>query len=78
MSYDLPDLFYTVLHDLDVKKGFKIIELCVDNFPKDPDGIVIVILESMYDNCNNIKYKLILEVLMNYYLELVRKPVQSD
>lgn len=72
-SYDLPELFCSVLYNQDLKKGFYIIELCIKNFPRDSEGTTMIILESLYENSPSIKHKLILELLMNYYLELLRR-----
>jgi len=70
-SWELFDRFYQIVHNLDLGKGYYLVEICTRNFPRDPDSIPIIILQSIEEECREIKHKLFLQLLIEYYFHLI-------
>lgn len=66
-SYDLPQIFYSLIYNQDLKQGFYTVERAFNNFPKEPDSVVIIILETLKDELVGIKHKLMVKLLIDYY-----------
>lgn len=72
-SWDIPQAIYGILHKQDIKRGFRLVENCFYNYPKEEDGIIMIILQSIYDDLTNVQNKLIIKALMDYYLYLLKE-----
>ncbi len=77
-SWDMPQAIYGILHKQDIKRGFRLIELTFNNYPKEEDSIIMIILKSIQEEVSHIHNKLILETLMNYYLYLLKEHISLE
>lgn len=75
LSYELADIFYHYSLQFSLKKGFKLVDQCFDNFPKDEESITKIILINLQDSTIDFKEKLYFRTLIDYldnlYLEFL-------
>jgi len=66
-SWELFDRFYSATKDENLRLGFRLVEICFNNYPHEPDSIPLIILESIEEECREIKHKLFIKTLLEYY-----------
>ena len=72
-SWDIDDCFYNLLLDFDLARGYHLVDICFEQYPKEPNCIIMIILEKLYHEATDMKRKLMLEALMDYYGFLLKK-----
>jgi hypothetical protein len=72
-SWNFQDILEEALINFKIKKCYELIYFGFDNYPKEEDSLVIIFLENLLEKySSNSSYKLILNCLKDYYLELFK------
>ena len=70
-SWELYDRFYSATKDENLRLGFRLVEICFNNYPHEPDSIPLIVLESIQEECREIKHQLFIRTLLEYYTWLL-------
>jgi hypothetical protein len=68
-SYHIPEASYTIIKELNLKKGFKLVEICFQDFPKEQDNLLFIVLDNIH--LENVKEKILVESMKAYYNHLL-------
>lgn len=71
-SWDLDDIFYEYVTDLDLSKGFQLVYICFEQFPKEQDSITHIVLEGVLESCKDEKSKIMCRALIEYLNHLLK------
>lgn len=75
-SFEIGDIFYRLSLNLNLKKGYQLVDHCFERWPKDEDSITKIILLGLKESTSDFKEKLYFEILIKYldnlYLEFLK------
>lgn len=74
-SFEICDIFHRLSLNLNLKKGYQLVDHCFDTLPKEEDSITKIILLGLKESTSDFKEKLYFEILIKYldnlYLEFL-------
>lgn len=73
LSYEMPQELVKALNMLDLPRCLKLTNIAYNNYPREVDCIFIIILDQFDNDMTNIKQKLLIKLLKDYYFYLLEK-----